>query len=95
MERLRAQTVFRTPLVRLGRFEAAPDEPLFSEVSPPGHHLVAFPETELAISYERAGRFIDCLRVAPSPPVILVAALVFVFASISLVPVVGAIRSLI
>lgn len=58
LERLRAQTFFRTPLVRLGRFEASPDEPLFSEVSPPGHHLVAFPETELAISYERGGRFV-------------------------------------
>lgn len=57
-ERLQAQTVFRTSVVRLGRFSARPEDPLFSSVSPPGHHLVAFPETELAIVYERAGRFV-------------------------------------
>ena len=53
-----AQTVYATPLVRLGRFEARPEDALFTAVLPPGHHLVAFPETALTIAYERAGEFV-------------------------------------
>jgi len=57
-QRMRSQTVFATSLVRIGRFAARPDEPLFWETSPTGHYAVVFPETELVISYERSGDFV-------------------------------------
>ncbi len=58
LQRMRNQTVYSTPLVRLGRFQARPSEPLFSAVAPPGHYLVAFPETALAITFDRGGEHI-------------------------------------
>lgn len=58
LQRMRTQTVYSTPLVRLGRFQARPSEPLFSAITPPGHYLVAFPETALAIAFDRGGEHV-------------------------------------
>ena len=57
-QRMLTQTLFATGKVRLGRFEARPEEPLFRAGEPPGHYLVAFPETALAIRYDGAGEFV-------------------------------------
>ncbi len=54
-ERMIAQTIFASRSIRLGRFESSPQAADFCRPAPPGHYVVAFPETEVVIDYARSG----------------------------------------
>ncbi len=57
-QRRRDQLIGETATVQIGRFQAPVESPLFRAIAPPGHFVVVFPNTTVAIQPTDGERFV-------------------------------------